>query len=146
MRLKKNGIKAAKDIGFQKTNFTSQGQPVSKWHKATFDTIENSVEYHLARHGNRRTLEQYTNDAMYFFKKNKKLGTEVTLKNETKGIKIQAGTGKNKVGGYWTHDEKLNSILESIKEQSESVKTIVKYKKSLDELVKIIKIIEGLSV
>ena len=44
---------------------------------------------------------------MDFFYKNKNFGKEVTLKDGTKGIKIQTGTGKNKVGGYWTHDGKL---------------------------------------
>ena len=53
------------------------------------------------------TIEKYTDDAMDFFYKNKNFGKEVTLKDGTKGIKIQTGTGKNRVGGYWTHDGKL---------------------------------------
>ena len=39
--------------------------------------------------------------------KNIELGQEVVLKDGTKAIKIQTGTGKNKVGGYWTKDGKI---------------------------------------
>lgn len=65
------------------------------------------MDYHLKKHGKGRTLEQYTEDAMDFYNKNKSHGKEVTLKDGTKGIKIQTGKGKNKVGGYWTTDGKL---------------------------------------
>lgn len=65
------------------------------------------MEYHLKTHGKGRTIEQYTDDAIDFYNKNKNIGVEVTLKDGSKGIKIQTGTGKNKVGGYWTKDGKL---------------------------------------
>lgn len=59
------------------------GNPASKWYKSTFETVEESMDYHSKTHGNGRTLEQYTDDAMNFFNKNKNIGTEVTLKDGT---------------------------------------------------------------
>lgn len=44
---------------------------------------------------------------MDFYNKNKHLGVPVILKDGTEAIKIQTGTGKNKVGGYWTKNGKL---------------------------------------
>ncbi|MEK9150297.1 MAG: hypothetical protein AAB267_09690, partial [Candidatus Desantisbacteria bacterium] len=78
-----------------------------KWDKATFDKVENSMLHHVAKHGKGRTLEQYTDDAMKFFGNNKHLGERIILKDGTPGIKIQTGTGKNKIGGYWTTEGKL---------------------------------------
>ena len=57
--------------------------------------------------GKGRTIEQYTKSAKDFHVKNSELGQEVVLKDGTKAIKIQTGTGKNKVGGYWTKDGKI---------------------------------------
>jgi len=71
-----------------------------------------SVRYHLAKHGKGRTAQQYTQDAMEFFQKNKHLGQKVTLKDGTAGIKIQTkikipGQKTQRIGGYWTQDGKL---------------------------------------
>ncbi|MBN1520586.1 MAG: hypothetical protein JW923_10920 [Spirochaetales bacterium] len=84
--------------------------PASKWHKATFDTVDDSIAYHLKTHGKGRTFKQYTDDAMSFFAKNKDQGVRATLRDGTEGIKIQTGTGKNKVGGWWTSDGKLVTL------------------------------------
>jgi hypothetical protein len=65
------------------------------------------MDYHLKKHGKGRTPEQYTKDAMNFYQQNKHLGQEVTLSTGEKGTKIQTGTGKNKVGGYWLKNGKL---------------------------------------
>lgn len=35
------------------------------------------------------------------------LGKPVQLKDGSWGIKIELGTGKNKIGGYWTNDGKI---------------------------------------
>ncbi|GIW99630.1 MAG: hypothetical protein KatS3mg111_2963 [Pirellulaceae bacterium] len=82
------------------------------WHQGTFPNRMQSVRYHLAKHGKGRTAQQYTEDAMDFFHKNKHLGQKVTLKDGTPGIKIQTkikipGQKTRRIGGYWTHDGKL---------------------------------------
>ena len=83
------------------------GNTSDDWYKSTFNTEEESMNYHLKKHGKGRTIEEYTKDATDFYNKNKKLGVDVILKDGTHAIKIQTGTGKNKVGGYWTKDGKL---------------------------------------
>ena len=65
------------------------------------------MSYHLDKHGNGRTIEHYTQDALDFYSKNKNLGKDVILKDGTEALKIQTGTGKNKVGGYWKKDGKV---------------------------------------
>ncbi|WP_438433841.1 polymorphic toxin-type HINT domain-containing protein [Gorillibacterium sp. sgz500922] len=78
-----------------------------QWYKGTFGDVTETMDYHLRKHGKGRTPEEFTKDAMDFFKANKHLAEEVTLSTGAKGYKIQTGTGKNKVGGYWTADGKL---------------------------------------
>jgi tetratricopeptide (TPR) repeat protein len=80
---------------------------IDHWHKGTFNSSIDSMGYHLTKHGKGRTIEQYTNDAMKFYNKNKYLGEKIILKDGTMGIKIQTGAGKNKVGGYWSYDGKI---------------------------------------
>jgi len=119
-KLVKKSIKVAKDVdkgvsrAILKTDFvaTSNGLVVKattaeKWHKGTFSDILDSMEYHQIRHAKGRTIDKYTDDAMNFYNNNKHLGQPMTLKDGTQGIKIQTGTGNNKVGGYWTNDGKL---------------------------------------
>lgn len=79
----------------------------NQWYQGTFKNKTESIDYHLRKHGKGRTPEQYTQAAMSFFSKNKHLAQEVTLSTGKKGYKIQTGTGRNKVGGYWTKDGKL---------------------------------------
>ena len=83
------------------------GNVSEKWYQSTFDTVEDSMSYHLDKHGNGRTIEQYTQDALDFYSKSKNLGKDVILKDGTEALKIQTGTGKNKVGGYWKKDGKV---------------------------------------
>lgn len=98
--------------GFAKENLVNTQNKIfveysDIWHKGTFNSAIDSMEYHLAKHGNGRTIEQYTNDAMNFYNKNKHLGKEVQLKDGSFGIKIETISGNNKVGGYWTNDGKI---------------------------------------
>ncbi len=79
----------------------------NQWYKGTWKNKTKSMDYHLRKHSKGRTPEQYTQVAMRFFSKNKHLAQEVTLSTGKKGYKIQTGTGKNKVGGFWTKDGKL---------------------------------------
>lgn len=89
------------------TDYVYGNQRIYGTGETTADTVEDSMAYHLNKHGNGRTIEQYTDDAMTFYEENKHLGVEVILKDGTEAIRIQTGTGKNKVGGYWTIDGKL---------------------------------------
>ncbi|WP_419785537.1 DUF637 domain-containing protein [Pseudodesulfovibrio sp.] len=81
------------------------------WHKGTFSDTTSSIDYHLAKHGKGRSAEEYTNDAMAFFEKNKNSAQDVVLKDGTPGLKIQTEKTVNgkriKQGGYWTKDGKL---------------------------------------
>jgi RHS repeat-associated protein len=79
----------------------------NQWYQGTFKNKTESIDYHIRMHGNGRTPEQYTQAAMSFFSKNKHLAQEITLSTGKKGYKIQTGTGKNKVGGFWTKDGKI---------------------------------------
>jgi len=82
------------------------------WHPATFPNRTQSINYHLAKHGNGRTAFEYTRDAQQFFSQNRDLATEVILRDGTPGLRIQTkvplpGGGTNNVGGYWTSDGRL---------------------------------------
>jgi RHS repeat-associated protein len=82
------------------------------WYKSTFPNRTQSVQYHLAKHGNGRTAVEYTRDAMDFFAQNQSLGKAVILRDGTAGIKIATkqplpGGGVQKIGGYWTSDGRL---------------------------------------
>ena len=43
----------------------------ARWAKGTFGNVVDSIEYHFAKHGGGRTLQQYTDDAVRFFEQNK---------------------------------------------------------------------------
>ena len=102
------GMKYIGDILEKIKHSLKGGRKTSEqWYKSTFDTVEDSMEYHLRIHGKGRTIEEYTQSAMDFYNQNKHLGEDVILKDGSEGIKIQTGTGKNKVGGFWTKDGKL---------------------------------------
>jgi hypothetical protein len=77
-------------------------QTANQWHKGTFNSNVDSMEYHLAKHGNGRTIQQYTKDATDFFSQNKSFGQPHTLMDGSEGLKIKIGSGKNSIGGYWT--------------------------------------------
>jgi hypothetical protein len=57
-------------------NVSSKGVAIEKavadrWAKGTFNSVADSIEYHFSKHGNGRTLQQYTQDAVRFFQENK---------------------------------------------------------------------------
>lgn len=92
---------------------TTENNPFSEeqlskyWHKATFDTVEDSMAYHLKKHGKGRTMAEYTQVAVEFYEKYKGEGRTCTLKDKTPGLKIEVGQGKHEKGGYWTSDGKI---------------------------------------
>jgi hypothetical protein len=55
---------------------SSKGTAVEKgvldnWAKGSFETPMRSLEYHFGKHGSGRTRQQYTFDALQFFRENK---------------------------------------------------------------------------
>lgn len=75
----------------------------NQWYKSTFNTVKESINYHVQIHGAGRTPQQYTKDARQFFKENSDIIQEVTLKDGTEGIKIKSG----KQGGYFKPDGRI---------------------------------------
>jgi|GEM_PF-3014123 uncharacterized protein YukE len=82
------------------------------WHKGRSSYINQSIQYHVAKHGKGKTAVEYTRAAMDFFEKHKHLGEEVVLNDGTPGIKIRTkfkvqNKKTKSIGGYWTKDGKL---------------------------------------
>jgi len=97
-----------------------------QWYKCTFDTVDDSIEYHLMKHDDGRTVEEFTRDAMDFFNQNRKSGITVILKHGTMGIEIQIGTGANKVGGIGLL---MENLLHFGTEKSKIVEELEKFKR-----------------
>lgn len=82
------------------------------WSQSTFDSVDDSIEYHLSKHGKGRTLNEYTKTAIEFFQKYKDLEKLEKLNEGAEGIKIKIKL-KNKdgvnryIGGYWTKGGKI---------------------------------------
>ncbi len=77
----------------------------SAWYKSTFRTRIGSINYHTFKHGKGRSVGQYTKAAQDFFNKHKHLGTKMTLKDGSSGLKIRTkvqinGKGKSVMGIY----------------------------------------------
>ncbi len=88
-------------------NFTEKIN--SKWFKSTFKTAEDSFSYHYNKHVKEAGIknvsqEQYMQDAIDFYNKNKNLGQDVILNDGTKGLKIKPSD--KGPGGYYTADGK----------------------------------------
>jgi hypothetical protein len=70
-------VKAAKGVGDAARFIVSakgtavEGAIADRWAKGTFGNVVDSMEYHFAKHGGGRTLQQYTDDAVRFFQQNK---------------------------------------------------------------------------
>lgn len=82
---------------------------ISSWSKATFRSVSASLRYHFQKHvagkGIKKTFQEFTDDAVNFFKNNKHLGKPMQLKDGTMGIKISSGS--KQPGGIFTHDGKI---------------------------------------
>ncbi|WP_203361960.1 hypothetical protein [Bacillus sp. REN10] len=84
--------------------------PVSRhWYKGTFKTAKDSLNYHHGKYvinkGKTYSKRQYTKMAKNFYKQNKSLREEVTLKTGKKGYRIKNG----KQGGFYTRNDKIVS-------------------------------------
>jgi hypothetical protein len=80
---------------------------VSKWDKATFNDESASLEYHWRKHGEPfgKSKNQYSQDAINFFEKNKSKSIEIELQDGRTGLKIPG-----KPGGIYTKDGKVISF------------------------------------
>jgi RHS repeat-associated protein len=78
---------------------------LSSWHKATFGDEAASAAYHLKKHGGGRTLEEYTDDAIGFFDKNRRGGVPMTAKDGTAAVRITSPGGGP--GGIFTEVGKI---------------------------------------
>lgn len=101
----KNIAKALSSAGSK--TLEEQGKEIenaaSKWYKSTFNSSEDSLQYHLSKHGNGSTAEQYTNDALNLFQGKNDIMEKTILKDGTEGVKIKFGSQ----GGYFTPDGKI---------------------------------------
>lgn len=99
-----SAAKTWEQASFAKQKHTGeQSRPVAEeWHKGTFDTADDSIKYHLEKHGKGRTVEEYTRAAIDFFKANKDKAKKVILKDNSPGWQI-----KGKSGGYWTENGRV---------------------------------------
>ncbi|HZE86742.1 MAG TPA: PA14 domain-containing protein [Methylomirabilota bacterium] len=79
------------------------GNITSKWYKSTSKTVEDAIDFHLEKHGAGRTAEEYTEDALQFFKENRDIMKNTILKDGTQGVKIRIGNQ----GGYFTPEGKI---------------------------------------
>jgi hypothetical protein len=76
----------------------------SNWARGTFSNTADSMAYHFGKHGDGRTIEQYTKDAMQFWEKNKAQAEwgNWNPKWET-SYRLKVGDQ----GGYFTKDGKI---------------------------------------
>jgi hypothetical protein len=63
----------------------------NNWYDASFGELFKTIEYHYAKHGLGKTLQEYTDDAILFFNNNKGAGKSVILQDGVKGIYIRIG-------------------------------------------------------
>ena len=85
---------------------------LDKVYQGTFESSEKALAYHLMKHGNGRTAEQYIDDANAFFIKNRSLAEPTILQSGSKGFSIKTkGTDTNgkvkRIGGFFTEDGKV---------------------------------------
>ena len=75
------------------------------WHKGTFADEAASAAYHLNKHGDGRSLGEYTQDATSFFGANKGRGVQMTAKDGTGAMRIRTPGGGP--GGIFTSEGKV---------------------------------------
>ena len=80
-----------------------KGPVEAEWYRSTFNSVADSMDYHMAEHGNGRTVMEYTSDAMEFFQLYKNEAKPCILNDGSPGLRIKVG----KSGGYWTKDGRL---------------------------------------
>ena len=82
----------------------------AKWGKGTFENVVDSLEYHFTKHGAGRSLQQYTDDALQFFEKNKGQAEWGQWNPKWKpSFKLKIGDK----GGYFTADGRVLTYWDS---------------------------------
>lgn len=79
----------------------------TSWDKGTFPNRMQSIRYHLQKHGNGRSYNQYTQDALKYFSINRDKASPIILKNGKNGLSIKTRECGVRQGGYWTEDGKI---------------------------------------
>ena len=75
------------------------------WDKATFNSLDDAIEYHYLEHGTGQNLLGYTREAQQFLEVNKALAQPHPLEDSRVGIKIRTKTHY----GIYTKDDKIVS-------------------------------------
>jgi hypothetical protein len=75
------------------------------WHKGTFADEAASAAYRLSKHGEGRTLAEYTKDATGYFAANKARGVEMIAKDGADALRIRTSGGGP--GGIFTTEGKI---------------------------------------
>ncbi|HKP54738.1 MAG TPA: PA14 domain-containing protein [Chloroflexia bacterium] len=74
------------------------------WRPGTWNTVEDSITYHYNKHGAGRNLEQYTLDALRFFRQNRSQAVWGQWNPKwAPSYKLKIGN----MGGYFTHDGRV---------------------------------------
>ncbi len=83
---------------------------LSHWDTGTFPNAEACARYHWEKHAAYlgKTPEEYTQDALQFFKVEKGRARSLKLKNGEPGYVIRSGPGGP--GGYFTEDGRIVSF------------------------------------
>ncbi len=94
--------------GAAKSFMNGLGTAKNYWHGSTSGLIDDAVAYHYQKQvlnqGIKKSVVEYTEDALKTFRENKHLGKEVILQDGTKGILIRR---PGLPGGYFTPDGKV---------------------------------------
>ena len=85
-------------------------ETLAHWDQATFPTAHECAFYHWQKHASYlgKSPEEYTSDALDFFKREKERARPLTLKNGERGFIIRTGPGGP--GGYFTQDGRVVSF------------------------------------
>jgi hypothetical protein len=100
--LVKEGILAANQTSKETANLL-----FNSWDKGTFPNRMQSIKYHLQKHGNGKSSKEYTQAALTFLKDNRDRAMDVTLKNGRAGFSIKLKQNGQRMGGFWTENEKI---------------------------------------
>jgi hypothetical protein len=79
---------------------------LSSWKNVNFKSVSSTIKYHVGKHGNGKTIEQFTDDALNFYKKFSSQGKSVILKDGTEGLKI-----KDQASGWFGIYDKSGKIV-----------------------------------
>ena len=94
---KKNATQNAAKTADDAAKAAGKGGNSSSWNKGSFDSSQESLEYHFKKHGNEvgaKDIEQYTRKAEEFAKNAKKGSTKSSVRGEVEGVIRYKKNGK----------------------------------------------------